>query len=102
MSRVPDAVAEEVHDRADGRCEACGGYLGYDGGCFHHRLARKHGGKDEVVNLMEVHPLCHNGHRYSIHGAPKRSRRLGHIVPSGDDPAEKAVEVCPALFSTHE
>jgi HNH endonuclease len=97
---ISKATAAEVHERSDGFCEACGGRLGAYGGVFHHRKLRSRGGRDDAVNLMEVHPVCHNGHRYSIHGAPDRSERLGHMVASGKDPAAKSVTVCPALFKT--
>lgn len=103
MSRVPGLVAAEVLDRAYAPelgclvCEACGGLIA-GGHAFHHRHARGMGGAandfpwiDTAINLMVVHGdlsrNCHNLTPYSIHQNPARSRRLGHIVPYGTDPA---------------
>jgi len=99
MSRIPATVIAEVHARSAGYCEACTRPLGADGGVFHHRKLRSRGGQDTAVNLMELHPVCHNGHRYSIHGAPDRSERLGHMVAAGVDPATVAVIAEPNLFA---
>lgn len=87
-----------VHARSGGYCEACTRMLPVEGGQLHHRQLRKQGGSDEAINLMEVHMVCHNGHAYSIHGCPKRSKRLGHIVPEWDDPAVVEVIAAPDLF----
>lgn len=91
MSRVPLVVADAVHARADGHCEACTLPLPSEGGVFHHRKLRSRGGRDEADNLMEVHPACHNGHTNSIHARPARSIRLGHMVPSWAEPGEVEV-----------
>lgn len=111
MSRIPTAVAVEVLARATDDeygallCEACthpiaGAYA------FHHRHPRGRGGSrlpwiDTAVNLMVVHAYfgwnCHNLTEYSIHQNPARSRRLGHIVPYGIDPATVPVVGEPRL-----
>lgn len=88
MSRVPILVAEAVHARAAGHCEACGRPLPVGGGVFHHRKLRSRGGLDETANLMELHPVCHNGHTNSVHARPARSRRLGHMVSAWAEPAD--------------
>lgn len=103
MSRIAPAVALEVEERADGFCEACGGWLGVgmaEGPSFHHRHARGMGGAgnhmewiDQAINLMLVHNLCHNIAPGSIHQNPDRSRRLGHIVSLGTDPTPIVVQV---------
>ena len=98
MSRIPPEVIDEVHQRSNEHCEACGRSLPAEGGVMHHRKLRKQGGKDEAINLMEVHSVCHNGHTYAIHSKVKRSQRLGHIVKMGFDPADVAVQVEPNLF----
>lgn len=87
MNRITRTVAEAVHDRANGHCEACGSPLPSEGGVLHHRQSRR-GGRHDVINLMEVHPKCHNMHTNSIHSRVARSIRLHHIVPMGEDPAE--------------
>lgn len=99
MSRITPAVAEEVDERANGYCEACGWPLG-EVGEFHHRHARGMGGAgnhmpwiDTAINLMKVHGRCHNLDRGSIHQNPDRSRRLGHIVSLGVDPATIVIQV---------
>jgi hypothetical protein len=93
------ALAEEIHQRSDGHCEACGGWLSSEGGVFHHRLLRSQGGRDTLANVMEIHAVCHNGHTGSIHSQPARSYRLGHLVRSGIDPITCAVIVVPDLLS---
>jgi 5-methylcytosine-specific restriction endonuclease McrA len=98
VSRIPDLVIAEVHERAGDYCEACGRHLGAAGGVFHHRVLRSRGGRDETANLMEVHWVCHNGHTNSIHSRITRSERLGHIVPSCTDPATIAVITCADLM----
>lgn len=99
MSRIPEAEAEAVHERAGGYCEACAYPLGgWPLPELHHRHARGMGGSgnhfpwiDLAVNLMLVHSACHNGARWSIHGRGDRSERLGHIVRYGTDPATVTV-----------
>lgn len=111
MSRIPPAVAAEVIARATDDetgwllCEACGGRV-TGGYALHHRHPRGRGGSrlpwiDTPVNLMLVHGdlrvNCHNLTEYSIHSRVTRSRRLGHIVPYGTDPATVPVIVEPRL-----
>lgn len=100
MSKIPAAVIAAVKARANGFCEACGGYLGADGGVLHHRKRRSQGGLHDAVNLIEIHWVCHNGHTNSIHshGTRERSLRLGHLVSAYDDPADHPVVVYPDLL----
>jgi hypothetical protein len=105
VSRIPTAVVNEVLERAQGHCEACswpilGAYA------LHHRHPRGRGGSklpwiDTAVNLMVLHGdfdnNCHNLTSYSVHSRVTRSRRLGHIIPYGTDPATVPVTVEPRL-----
>lgn len=79
-------------------CEACGGLIGSMTYALHHRHPRGMGGAgnhfdwiDKAVNIMLVHGdlrrNCHNLTEYSIHQNPARSKRLGHTVAWGVDPA---------------
>lgn len=86
MSRIPQAVIDEVVERSKGLCEnaeMCGlpVNLGRPGAHFHHRQARAMGGSkgrnlDVAANLMLVHSACHS----YIHGNPAWSRGMGYIV----------------------
>lgn len=91
MSRIHDAERELCLERADGYCEACARPVSYERGshAFHHRYERGMGGAanrlpfiDLAVNLMVVHPDCHNLASWSIHSRVARSERLFHIVRS--------------------
>jgi hypothetical protein len=55
----------------------------------HHRKLRRHGGSDDLVNILEVCWSCHR----QIHDNPKRSYELGLLVHSWEDPAEIPVKV---------
>lgn len=97
---MPTASVIELELRAGDYCEACGVImpLGRGHRAIHHRKLRSHGGGHEPVNLMLVHPLCHNLHTNSIHMRIIRSRRLFHIVDSWDDPARTTPIVLPGLL----
>jgi hypothetical protein len=103
VSRIPEAEADIVLERCRGYCEACGGPLPARGFAFHHRRALSMGGSKlpwihTAANLMVVHGdfrlNCHNLTEYSIHQNPDRSKRLGHIVRDGVDPATVLVQIC--------
>lgn len=95
---IAASVIAEVHERSAGHCEGCGRVLPAEGGVMHHRKLRSHGGSDQVENLMELHAICHTGHRYSVHGAPARSMRLHHIVAEGEQPEDSVPIVELRLF----
>jgi hypothetical protein len=76
----------ELYARSGGYCEKCGGSLG-DNWAAHHRLLRKHGGKDEIVNLLALHHECHNLGTNSVHLNPAKSYEAGYLVKSWDNPA---------------
>ncbi len=92
MSIAP-AIIAAVQERADGYCEACGGPA-RGRMVHHHRLLRSRGGKHTVENLIFIHDPCH----VSIHSYPARSNRLGHMVPTGVDPATVPVVVARDLL----
>ena len=79
-------IVEKVLQRAKGYCEKCGG-VG-ETLSLHHRKLKSQGGKDDVSNLIAVHPNCHNQHKDSIHDNPKKSKVKGWIVPSWADSNE--------------
>lgn len=104
MSEIAQNVAEEVMERAQGFCEACGGPLGTLISALHHRhpkgrgnAARKFPWLHKPINLMVVHGdlrrNCHNLTEYSIHQNPRRSYRLGHLVHYGVHPGTVPVLV---------
>jgi len=53
----------------------------------HHRLLRSQGGKHGLENLAGLCPECHRW----CHAHPTLARAAGWIVPSGGDPATRAV-----------
>lgn len=81
---------KELEARCAGHCEVCGWPLG-DNWAIHHRKLRKHGGTDDIWNLLAVHHHCHNLGTGSIHLNPKFSYEMGYLVKSYDDPKEVAV-----------
>lgn len=99
MSRIPTHVVAEVEERAAGYCEACGWPALT--AAFHHRDARGMGGTgddalrlarvDVAVNLLRVHPKCHQW----IHAHPEASRERGWILRSGVYPPSVPVIVDP-------
>lgn len=78
-------LRELVFSRCKGYCEKCGLPLN-DNWALHHRKLRKHGGKDEVSNLLALHHECHNLGTHSVHLRPANSYGSGHLVKSYDDP----------------
>jgi hypothetical protein len=106
MNEIPDAIADAVRERAGGYCEACGGPIRpgdlIDGAALHHRYPLSGGipppgGFHTLANLMQAHHSCHNVAPGSIHQNPNRSKRLGHIVRRGEDPAAIGITVVPRL-----
>ena len=85
------AIRPRLLERADGCCEITGAEFT----CAphaHHRLKRGGPERDVLSNLLavsgEAHVSCFPG---SIHAEPARSRELGWILSSGDDPTEHPV-----------
>lgn len=79
------SLRDKVFARSKGYCEKCGLPL-QEGWALHHRKLRKHGGEDEVSNLLALHHECHNLGSRSVHMRPKDSYASGHLVKSFDNP----------------
>jgi 5-methylcytosine-specific restriction endonuclease McrA len=47
----------------------------------HHRLRRSQGGKDSMLYLVTVHPLCHS----YIHDHPAEAKARGFLVSSVEE-----------------
>lgn len=72
-------------------CPVCGLHLSEV--AVHHRLLRKHGGTDSAVNLLALHPWCHNIAPGSVHQNPALAYEKGWLVHSWDDPAQVPVHL---------
>lgn len=76
-------VAREVHDRAEGMCEAMiPPACQFTPDHLHHRQMRSQGGGDTVNNLLVVCHVCHAW----IHGHTGRAYEWGLLVKSWDEP----------------
>jgi hypothetical protein len=84
---VPPLMRELVWERGKGRCDICGDDLSRNRWECHHRKLRSQGGADEPLNLLALHPFCHD----KAHGNRDWSRRRGYIVHRNDDPATRPV-----------
>jgi len=90
--RVPHAewkvMRERCFTRARYLCERCGisaeAAMGFDP---HHRKLLSRGGRDELSNLAALCRACHDW----CHANPRLAQGGGWIVPSGADPAVRAV-----------
>lgn len=71
----------------DRHCVKCGKPL-REPVAVHHRKLRKHGGKDDITNLIALCSPCHNIAPGSVHQNPKISYENGWLVPSWGNPAE--------------
>jgi 5-methylcytosine-specific restriction endonuclease McrA len=61
-------LRDELWDRTGGGfCEKCGLKLSPLRWDAHHRLMRSHGGRDELPNLVALHPSCHTVAPGSVH-----------------------------------
>lgn len=84
---VMDPVLRGAVFTRDRHCVKCGKPL-RDPVAVHHRKLRKHGGKDELTNLIALCSPCHNIAPGSVHQNPRISYENGWLVHSWDDPAE--------------
>ena len=82
-------LREAVFNR-DQNCVKCGRTL-YDEVAVHHRKLRKHGGADDIVNLIALCSTCHNIAPESVHQNPKNSYEAGYLVKSWQNPEEVPV-----------
>lgn len=55
---IPKAVREAVWARAEGRCEACGGFGDFRGLVPHHKKPKGMGGSKGVETEDELELLC--------------------------------------------
>lgn len=87
MSAIPQAVADLVHERAQGYCERCGRFTRTE---LHHRLYRSRGGQHTAANLIAVcgwgnhtgcHGFAHSGAAAEVDGVSLRSGRNPLLVP---------------------
>jgi len=80
-------LTEQMVTRCGGHCERCGWPLPLSW-VRHHRKLRKHGGRDELANLVALCDRpCHNLHRSSVHANPTTSLAEGFLVSQFGDPA---------------
>jgi hypothetical protein len=90
MSRIPAKVRTQLHERAQGCCEICGKHGATNA---HHRKNQSQGGQHVLSNLML---LCGSG-TTGCHGwvtqSPRSADRLGWLVWSYENPAEKPVRM---------
>lgn len=83
---MKQAIREAVFSR-DTHCVKCGKFL-HDGVAVHHRKLRKHGGTNDITNLIALCSSCHNIAPDSVHQNPRISYEQGWLVPSWANPAE--------------
>ena len=79
---------DTVEERSGGVCEGCGKRRATQ---KHHRLFKSRGGRDEVVNLLD---LCGSGNHTGCHGEAHTDleRQIhGWSVPSGEKPGNRPV-----------
>jgi 5-methylcytosine-specific restriction endonuclease McrA len=81
---VIDREAVFARDRY---CAVCGLVLA-EPVAVHHRKLKKHGGTDDLSNLLGLHSACHNIGPKSVHQNPRLSYEMGWLVPSWADPLE--------------
>lgn len=71
-----EAANKVLHKRCRGRCERCGGLLGYHTE-RHHRIRRRDGG-DRFANILMLHSQCHQW----VTEHPESARNQGWILPA--------------------
>src|SRR4051812_26770255 len=73
--RLSDLLEEALQARAGRRCELCGEAL-RDRCHRHHRRLLSQGGKDDLTNIVLLHPMCHH---QTIHLNPMWAKEHGWI-----------------------
>jgi hypothetical protein len=85
MGRSVGSAKDLVRERSEGKCEKCGVVLtgnvngipdGDTARSIHHRQPRRCGGKDSVINLVNLCVGCHRG----IHEDEETAAKEGWIV----------------------
>lgn len=81
------ALRQTLWDRTDGGfCEACGGKLNPLWWDANHRKLKGQGGRDELPNLIALHPSCHTIGAGSVHQETGWAYDRGLLVRSALDP----------------
>lgn len=88
LKRVPNKMREQIYARSGGFCERCGAHMLPVSMVIHHRRLKKHGGLDEMSNLIGITASCHNLSTNSIHLNPEKSYENGYLVSAYADPKE--------------
>lgn len=90
-NEFPDEAKAEMRRRSGGRCEANTAVCEQTAVIFHHRKSRA--SKDQrPVNGLHICNPCHlHIHGTDGHGSITKSRIMGWIVASWDDPARVPV-----------
>lgn len=83
-----EQLRQQVYARAGGLCDLCGTRLP-QGFHAHHRRTRSRGGSDDVLNLVALHPSCHD----AVHRNPRRSYLQGFLVPTWATPRDWPVKL---------
>ena len=65
-TKIPKKTLQALKERADGRCEYCGGIPGVDS---HHIKSRARGGTHDIENLILLCRACHR----RVHNGKVRS-----------------------------
>ena len=87
-----------VHQRSQGYCEVCGGFIQGEG-ALHHRKLKSRGGKDSASNLIYIHHSCHNMSTDSIHLNPQKAEDKGWMVASWQEPHETPMVMADGGFA---
>lgn len=91
MGKSVDTPKDTVRERSEGCCEKCGVILTQNIAGFpeentarsiHHRHPRRLGGKDSVINLVNLCNGCHRG----IHDNEDQAVRDGWLIIDGRHP----------------
>lgn len=88
-----DKVRAQVEARDGSRCVKCGQTSARDEDSVHHRIPRGRGGTNDVENLILLCGSGTTGHHGWVEKNRAASYRLGYLVETGIDPADKPVAV---------
>jgi hypothetical protein len=86
-------VRAQVEARDENRCVKCGKPVRRDEDSLHHRWPRGRGGTNAVENLIVLCGTGTTGHHGWVEKNRAVSYKLGYLVESGIDPADKPVLV---------
>ena len=86
--KFTEKTRKQIKERAEGKCERCGGYIASDSHAhIHHRKPRGMGGTKQhgsrtTANGLFLHPSCH----YYIENHRKESKEMGFILGQTEEP----------------